>query len=93
MPGPDRPTETRREPRNVSHVAAERGGTVLDSFARASEAAWLDESIPALRGLTPRQAAADPTRRDDLVRLLEEFAGFTGPGMMDVGRLRDALGV
>ena len=65
----------------------------LDSFARASEAAWLNESIPALRGLTPRQAAADPTRRDDLVRLLEEFAGFTGPGMMDVGRLRDALGV
>ena len=48
----------------------------LDSFARASEAAWLDEAIPALRGLTPRQAAADPTRRDDLVRLLEEFAGF-----------------
>jgi hypothetical protein len=65
----------------------------LDSFARASEAAWLDESIPALRGLTPRQAAADPTRRDDLVRLLEEFAGFTSPGLMDVGRLRDALGV
>lgn len=36
-----------------------------------SEEAWLDESLPALGGATPREALDDPTRRDDLVRLLE----------------------
>ncbi|WP_328993247.1 hypothetical protein OG394_02950 [Kribbella sp. NBC_01245] len=33
----------------------------------------LDESIPALAGATPRQAAGDPTRRDDLIKLLDSF--------------------
>jgi SEC-C motif len=37
------------------------------------EQRWLADSIPALGGLTPRQAAGDPTRRDDLRRLLESF--------------------
>jgi hypothetical protein len=37
------------------------------------EQRWLADSIPALGGLTPRQAADDPTRRDDLQRLLESF--------------------
>ena len=35
---------------------------------------WVETSVPALGGLTPRQAADDPTRRGDLVRLLEGFA-------------------
>lgn len=34
------------------------------------ERRWVDESIPALGGLTPRQAVGDPTRREDLDRLL-----------------------
>jgi hypothetical protein len=42
--------------------------------------------------VTPRQAAADPTRRPDLIRLLETF-GPTGPGAMDPDRLRAALGL
>jgi len=37
------------------------------------EQRWLDESVPALGGVTPRQAADDPTRRDDLVRLIDGF--------------------
>jgi hypothetical protein len=37
------------------------------------ERRWLDESVPALGGVTPRQAADDPTRRDDLVRLIDGF--------------------
>lgn len=37
------------------------------------EEQWCDEEVPALGGLTPRQAAADPTRRDSLLRLLAEF--------------------
>lgn len=65
---------------------------VLDQFVRDHERAWLDESIPALSGVTPRMAAADPSRREDLIRLL---AGFppVGPGMMDPDRLRAALGL
>ena len=39
------------------------------------ERRWLDESVPALAGLTPRQAAADPTRRDELRRLIASFPG------------------
>lgn len=35
---------------------------ILDTVIRAHEQAWVDEEIPALGGLTPRQAAADPTR-------------------------------
>ena len=52
----------------------------LDEFIRTREAAWIDESIPALGGLTPRQALDDPTRREDLLSLLREMD--TGPGTL-----------
>ncbi|HET8930331.1 MAG TPA: hypothetical protein VFN21_06715, partial [Acidimicrobiales bacterium] len=39
----------------------------------AYEQAWVDESIPALGGATPREALDDPTRRDDLFRLLDQM--------------------
>ena len=42
-------------------------------IARQAQQRWLDDSVPALEGLTPRQAAADPTRREQLERLLSEF--------------------
>ena len=42
-------------------------------LSRQAQARWLDDHVPALDGLTPRQAAADPTRREQLERLLEEF--------------------
>lgn len=42
-------------------------------LSRQAQARWLDDTIPALEGLTPRQAAADPTRREQLERLLAEF--------------------
>ncbi|HET6873686.1 MAG TPA: SEC-C metal-binding domain-containing protein [Acidimicrobiales bacterium] len=53
-------------------------GPTLDPLAIASlqtqmEDRWLDEEVPALGGVTPRQAAADPTRREALERLLIEF--------------------
>lgn len=41
----------------------------LDRFERR----WCDEAVPALDGLTPRAAVADPTRRDDVVRLIASF--------------------
>lgn len=42
-------------------------------LSRQAQARWVDESVPALDGLTPREAAADPTRREQLERLLDEF--------------------
>jgi len=64
----------------------------LEQMTRVHETAWLDEPIPALAGVTPREAAADPTRRPDLIRLLDSF-GPAGPGMMDPDRLRAQLGL
>ena len=73
---------------------------ILDAvrnLMREKEDAWLDESIPALSGLTPRQAAADPTRREDLAALLNEFdchGEVPSPAVtFDVSRLRRQLGV
>lgn len=59
---------------------------------------WVDEPVPALGGLTPRQALDDPTRREDLLALLREFdrmerehdAPFTG---MPVSLVRELLGL
>lgn len=63
----------------------------LDEFTQNYERRWLDEPIPALDDNTPRQAADDPTRREDLIKLLESFPTSTAPGMMDPDRIRAAL--
>lgn len=66
----------------------------LDEVVRDYETKWLDEPIPALDGHTPRQAADDPTRRGDLIKLLKTFpAGEAARGGMDANRLRAALGL
>lgn len=52
---------------------------VMDQIVDMIERRWLDEEVPALGGITPRQAAADPTRREDLIALLRSF------DRMDVG--------
>ncbi len=85
---------------------------VLERFnaeiARQAQARWLDENIPALGGLTLREAAADPTRREQVERLLAEFddldervrdfaAGadgvLGGPITYDIAALRRELGL
>ena len=67
---------------------------VMDEYIRGYETSWLDDEIPALAGLTPRQAAADPTRRPDLIALLTSFdTDEDMPGMMSAKRLRAALGL
>lgn len=81
---------------NRSHSGGDpvdpRAAAVLDQFIRDYERKWLDEPIPALAGHTPRQAAADPTRRDDLIRLLDSFPNHPDqPGLMSPDRLRAAL--
>lgn len=66
----------------------------LAEYIREYEAKWVDEPIPALDGHTPRQAADDPTRRKDLIKLLATFpAGDAPGGGMDADRLRAALGL
>jgi hypothetical protein len=65
----------------------------LEQLALQYERSWLDEPIPALAGRTPRQAAADPTRRPDLIRLLDTFPQPQGAGLMSPDRLRGALGL
>jgi hypothetical protein len=70
---------------------------VLEDTIRRKEESWLDEQIPALGGLTPRQAVSDPTRREDLITLLNEFDRTEDlpPQTLsfDASRLRKALGL
>jgi hypothetical protein len=64
----------------------------LRQFTLDYERTWLDESIPALDGHSPRECATDPTRRADLILLLDSFPPDTGkPGTMSADRLRAAL--
>lgn len=96
-----------RDTREAAELAKQlpSGGAALDpddpevavflgEVIRNFETNWLDEPIPALDGHTPRQAADDPTRRADLIRLLDSFpAGEAVRGGMDADRLRAALGL
>jgi hypothetical protein len=69
----------------------------LEQWMRQKEEAWVDESIPALGGLTPRQAVADPTRREDLLSLLRSLDRApelpANAMAFDADRLRALLGV
>ncbi|MGH7713240.1 MAG: hypothetical protein ACREOG_18265 [Gemmatimonadaceae bacterium] len=66
-------------------------------FRTAHMLAWLDENIPALGGLTPREAAALPRRRAELDLLLREFehneARRPAAERIDIARLRSMLGM
>ncbi|MCP5028635.1 MAG: SEC-C domain-containing protein [Actinomycetia bacterium] len=62
-------------------------------FARYEDE-WLDSPNPALGDRTPREAAADPIAREDLVRLLATFPEPAArAGGMSAERLRVALGL
>lgn len=68
----------------------------LADFMREREDRWMDESVPALGGLTPREAAGDPLGRGQLEDLLDLFdRQGTPPSAVtfDTARLRAALGV
>ncbi|MGH9276667.1 MAG: YecA family protein [Acidimicrobiales bacterium] len=70
---------------------------IVEELQDRFERQWVDESVPALAGLTPRQASEDPTRRDELRRLIASFPGPEGlpPGAMTMrpDRLRELLGL
>lgn len=68
----------------------------LEQLVRTHEDAWVDTPLPALSGATPREAAADPTRRDTLLRLLDEVEAHSRDWRshgrsMDAARLRSLL--
>ena len=94
-----------RDTREAAVLAAEAGqggssaldqgdpdvAAMIEQVVRDYERRWLDELIPALGGITPRQAADDPTRRDDLIKLLDSFPAIDAPDAMSPARLRAAL--
>jgi hypothetical protein len=70
----------------------------LSAWLDEREELWCDESIPALGGLTPKQAAADPTRREEVVRLIDSFDRLVADtegaaGGFRPARLRKLLGI
>jgi hypothetical protein len=66
------------------------------AMARKHQDRWLDDSIPALGGETPREAAQS-SRREDLIALLDDFEWqqrrSPTPFDMDVDGLRRELGI
>ena len=71
----------------------------LRTFIAERERIWCDEEIPALGGLTPREAAADPVGREALDRLLGEYGSHVEPDTdpelvaQHPDRLRRLLGI
>ncbi len=68
---------------------------LIAEMGAKAEKRWLDENIPALDGMTPRAAAADPVMRPRLLALLDDFAwqerNSSLPAVMQAARLRAAL--
>ncbi len=54
---------------------------------------WIDEPVTALGGITPRAAVNDPTRRGDLIALLDSMPADDSPLSMNGPRLKAALGL
>lgn len=70
----------------------------LNAHMADYEERWLDISIPALGGATPREAVYDPRLREELEALLDDFdwsaSRHSGPGRgMDARRIRNLLGI
>lgn len=75
-----------------AEVPAEALLELLDRHERR----WCDEQVPALGGLTPRQASADPTRRDEVTRLIDSFPEIdpaSGAFGLRPNQLRHLLGL
>ena len=76
--------------------APEEVRALIEQHIIEYEDRWVDEAVPALGGLTPRQALDDPTRREDLLALLREMRGYQlpdGATGMSVERVERLLGI
>jgi hypothetical protein len=108
----DRVRFQRREERDPLEAMAEQGqrperatrqpeGPEVDAFLRDFKArhyaTWLDDSLPALDGLTPREAATQPKHRarlDTLLKEMEYHESQEAPGRrFDFGAIRRSLGL
>ncbi len=68
----------------------------MRGFIEQMERTWVDESIPALGGLTPREALVDPAVRPELEAMLDDMAWQergSGGGTMSASRVRALLGL
>ena len=67
----------------------------LDMIRDQMEDRWISDHVPAFDGMTPRQAVDDPTRRDDVIKLIEDFERrpVIGFASYDFDRLRSKLGL
>lgn len=67
----------------------------LDMIREQMEDRWISDHVPAFDGMTPRQAVDDPTRRDDVIKLIEDFEcrPVIGFASYDFDRLRTKLGL
>lgn len=82
--------------RDMPGLSTDVGDDVLEEVMDQMERRWCDESVPALGGLTPRDAATDPTRREDVDRLIASFERRPSPKgaiSMRPHRLRSILGL
>lgn len=90
IPSPEAPGD------RSSELTAEELAEVMPQVQQQMEDRWLREPVPALAGLTPREAAADPTRREQLERLLASFEEMNPPAgafTFRTARLRAELGM
>ncbi len=88
---------TPRGPVAREPVPADARAALVEWLSRQEEQ-WCAESVPALGGLTPREAAEDPTQRERVIRLIDSFppgGGVTEEGVatMRPDRLRELLGI
>ncbi len=69
----------------------------MEAFMKDAEIKWVDEHIPALGGMTPREALADPVARPELEAMLDDMAWQQrrpgGGHLMDPTRVRALLGI
>jgi len=90
------------DPASGSHEARGSGTPpelvgVLREYKARHYASWVDESIPALGGLTPREAVKTPRGRTAVDRLLKDMenheAGLPREEQYDFSLLRERLGL
>jgi len=82
--------------RLLPRAAPELAPEAARELSRTHWVAWLDRPVPVLGGLSPRAAAQDPSGRELLEVLLDDYALAGEPGdpfKPDVSALRRELGV
>jgi SEC-C motif len=81
-------------PPTMSMSAAPLSASVRAELQDRFEQQWISEPVPALGGLTPIEAAADPTRRETVIRLIASFPPSIGDAItMRPDRLSELLGL